>query len=339
MDRDPRRGAKVTSVDVARAAGVSQTAVSLVFGGRAAGRVSAKTQRLIEETAAQLGYAPNAWARVLRGGLPQVIALVVPNVRNEYFSRVFLGAERSARRQGMAVLLVDAADESGWIEHLIELNRTNLFAGAIVYAESAEVARTLTDNIDNLVFIESPQAHGKPTLDINLADGMRQVAEHLCGLGHIRIGHARADYPRDTFTLRARHLAAALADRDRALESYYRSSFDLDESTSHAREFLETADVTAVFCDDDLLAAGVYRACAQLGRAIPADLSVVGFNDTDVARFLAPELTSVAIPASRLGEDAAVALFDHIKGTATVPSLVGLTLVVRDSTTFVPTMR
>ncbi|EWM11649.1 LacI family DNA-binding transcriptional regulator [Kutzneria sp. 744] len=101
------RRRSVTSVDVARAAGVSQTTVSLVFSGRAAGRVSERTRALVEQTAATLGYVPSGPARVLRGGRPQVLALAVPDVRNPYFARVLLGAEQAARESDMAVLLVD----------------------------------------------------------------------------------------------------------------------------------------------------------------------------------------------------------------------------------------
>lgn len=334
MDEEQRRGGRVTSVDVAQAAGVSQTAVSLVFTGRADGRLSRKTQKLIEDTAARLGYAPNTWARVLRGGSPQVIGLAVPNVRNDYFSSVFLGAERLARRYGMAVLLIDTVHDPNWIERMIEMNRTRLFSGAIIYAETSEVAAELTGAVEHLVFVEGPPNDGIAALDIDLASGVRQVVEHLTGLGHRRIGHARADYPRKTFELRARHLAASLADLGCPADPswHYRSTFEVDEATRHASAFIKSADVTAIFCDDDLLAAGVYRACAQLGRAIPEELSVVGFNDTDLARYVVPELTSVAIPASEVGERAALALIEHMTGATVTPITLPLSLAIRAST-------
>jgi LacI family transcriptional regulator/LacI family repressor for deo operon, udp, cdd, tsx, nupC, and nupG len=330
------RERRVTSIDVARAAGVSQTAVSLVFNGRAEGRVSAETRKLIEDTAAALGYAPNTSARVLRGGLPQVIALAVPDVRNEYFSRVCLGAEQAARAVDMAVLLVDTAHDPRWPERLVEMSRAKMFAGAIVYAEAAGVTGTLAAALDHLVLVESPvdsaAQHGKPVIDIDIADGVRQVADHLADLGHTHIGHARAAYARDTFALRAQHLDTELARLGRTTR-HYRSVFDVEEATRHAHAFLdEHTDVTAVFCDDDLLAAGVYRACARSGRAIPADLSVVGFNDTDLTRYLSPELTSVTIPAVRLGEQAATALIEHVRSSSVTTSTLPLTLTVRGST-------
>jgi LacI family transcriptional regulator/LacI family repressor for deo operon, udp, cdd, tsx, nupC, and nupG len=334
MDEHHRRGRRVTSVDVAKAAGVSQTAVSLVFTGRAEGRLSSKTRQHIEDTAAMLGYVPDASARVLRGGAPRVIGLAVPDMRNEYFNSVYLGVEAVARGNGMAVVLVDTGQDPGWVARMIEMNRTRLFAGAIVYAETSAVAATLTSAVEHCVFVEGPETDGSTVIDIDIAGAMREVAQHLRGLGHARIGHARADYPRETFELRAHHLAAELAHLGCSPEPawHYRSGFDCDESTRRAREFLESVDVTAIVCDDDLLAAGVYRACAQLGRSIPDELSVVGFNDTVLARYLAPELTSVAIPGPQVGEQAALALIDGVNGAAATKGTLPLSLESRAST-------
>lgn len=308
---------------MARAAGVSQTTVSLVFSGRAAGRVSDRTRELVEQTAARLGYAPNTSARVLRGGHPQVISLAVPDVRNEYFSAVLVGGEQAARERGMAVLLMDTSAEDDWVERMIDMAKSGLFAGAIVYAQPPEVTARLAADVDNIVFVECPDPHGKPAVELDVVGAMRQVVEHLHGLGHRRIGHARADIPRETFRLRARQLAA---------DQYYESGFEVDEATTRASEFLTSADVTAIFCDDDLLAGAVYRACARLGRRIPDDLSVVGFNDVALTRYLAPELTSVAIPGEIVGRRAVRALIGALNGVAVRSSVVPLALKVRAST-------
>jgi LacI family transcriptional regulator/LacI family repressor for deo operon, udp, cdd, tsx, nupC, and nupG len=78
----------------------------------------------------------------------------------------------------------------------------------------------------------------------------------------------------------------------------------LEAATRRAKEFLKNAPFTALFCDDDLLAGAAYRAARQLGIAIPAQLSIVGFNDIEIARLLDPELTTVAIPADVIGRTA-----------------------------------
>lgn len=330
-----RRPRTVTSVDVARAAGVSQTTVSLVFSGRAAGRVSDQTRERVERAAESLGYAPNSSARVLRGGRPQVIALAVPNVLNEYFSAVLVGGEQAAREAGLSVLLMDTSAEAGWVERMIGMSKAGLFAGAIVYGEPPETTARLAGEIEHIVFVECPQTHGRPSVDLDIADGMRQVAEHLHALGHRRIGYAQASMERETFKLRARFLAAELERRGIGIGPGYRytSGFDIDEATGSAVQFLRgNAEVTAVFCDDDLLAAALYRACGRIGRAVPADLSIVGFNDVALTRYLAPEATSVSIPSDAVGDRAVRMLIEDVGGTPPTSFTVPLTLRVRGST-------
>ena len=326
------RRRSVTSVDVARAAGVSQTTVSLVFSGRAAGRVSDRTRAHVESTAAALGYLPSGPARVLRGGRPQVLALAVPDVRNPYFARVLIGAEQAARESDMAVLLVDTAADPEWASRLVDMSRVGMFAGAVVYAEPAPVTARLAADLDSVVFIECPDPAGRSSVDIDIAAAMRDVVAHLHALGHRRIGHAQADLQRSTFQLREQFLTAELARHGLAPAPSYRSTFSIADATDAAARFLRRTPVTAVFCDDDILLAALYRACARLHVAIPGDLSLIGFNDVDLARYLAPEATSVAIPAEHLGRIAVQALLADIDGTPPTHVTAPLSLSIRRST-------
>src|SRR5687767_6920206 len=100
---DPR----VTSVDVARAAGVSQSTVSLVLSGKSAGRISAKTEEAVRQAAAELGYRPNMAARALRTGAARSVGLVVPDVTHPFFGLTMRGAQEAAYSAGYAVALVD----------------------------------------------------------------------------------------------------------------------------------------------------------------------------------------------------------------------------------------
>ena len=331
---DPARRRSVTSVDIARAAGVSQTTVSLVFSGKAAGRISEETQRIVRETAERLGYVPNASARVLRGGSPSVIALAVPNVRHEYFGQVLLSAEYAARAKSMAVMLIDTASDPEWVERLIAMERAQLLAGVIVYAESNEVTDRLEKAVNHLLRIESGLPEAVAAIELDIAPAMEEVVDHLWGLGHRRIGHARSELDRNTFALRAAHLRASLNARGVAFEDHwqYRSSFEYEYATPAAVRFLLGADVTAVFCDDDIIAANLYRACRQLELCVPDDLSIIGFNDIDLARYLEPELTSVAIPAQEVGRRAVENLIAAIQGDPPNRALIPLQLNLRAST-------
>jgi LacI family transcriptional regulator/LacI family repressor for deo operon, udp, cdd, tsx, nupC, and nupG len=98
---------------------------------------------------------------------------------------------------------------------------------------------------------------------------------------------------------------------------------------------VENTNLSAICCDDDLLAGAVYRAAVRIGRRIPDDLSVVGFDDIEMARILSPELTTVSIPASLIGATATHRLIEQLKGATRPPAspfVVDLSLVVRGST-------
>lgn len=271
---------------------------------------------------------------MLRGGSPGVIALAVPNVRHEYFGQVLLSAEFEARRQAMAVMLIDTVSDPGWVDRLIMMNRAQLLAGAIIYAEGAQAIDHLRQAIDHLVFVECDAGPRSPAIELDLAGGMRQVVQHLYDLGHRRIGHARASIEHDTFEVRASSLRADLSARGIRFDPswQYRSSFDHADATPAAIDFLRTTDVTAVFCDDDYIAANLYRACRKLSIQVPADLSIVGFDDIDVTRYLQPELTSVAIPAKEVGEQAVSTLLALMRGASSTDLVLPLGLRVRQST-------
>src|SRR6188472_3115609 len=106
--------ARVTSVDVARRAGVSQSTVSLVLSGKARGRISAPTEEAVRAAATELGYRPNVAARALRTGVARSVALVVPDITNPFFGRVLRGAQRAAQGAGYTVVLVDIGNDRAW---------------------------------------------------------------------------------------------------------------------------------------------------------------------------------------------------------------------------------
>lgn len=331
-DRSP----SVTSFAVADAAGVSQSTVSLVMSGKAKGRVSEATRLHVQETARRLGYAPNASAQMLRTGVLKVIALAVPNVRQPFFGQVLLAAELAARERDYSVLLVDTSDDTLWVDRLVGMIRGRLVAGCIVYASDDDVERKLRALGDSILLVEAenPRRSG---IDLNIPGAMNAVVEHLAGLGHTRIGYLAARYPKATFRRRYEAFETEMAARGLVIDPSWRAeaTFDLDTATEVATALLRRREITALFCDDDLLAAAVYRAARTLGLSIPDDLSVVGFNDIELARVINPELTTVAIPADDIARASVERLLDQLDGKLkplSRPTIFPLSLRVRAST-------
>lgn len=330
----------VTSYAVARAANVSQSTVSLVLSGKAAGRVSAATQALVIETARRFGYQKNEMARVLRTGASRMLALAVPNVQQPFFGQILVAAELAARENDHAVVLIDTTTDPGWIERLLGMFGGGLIAGCIVYASDAATEAALAAVRDRVLFVEAenPRQSG---IDLDVAGGLAQAVAHLAALGHRRIGYFAADYPKATYRRRFDAFRAAVKRHGLKHDRAWRAAatFEIDRATAAAAALLAPLPFTALFCDDDLLAAATYRAARGLGIAIPAALSVVGFNDIELARMLAPELTTVAIPAEAIGRLAVTRLITQIDArgaAAEAPFVLALDLRARGSTAAAP---
>lgn len=334
---DPRSGERegaVTSTMVARAANVSQSTVSLVLSGKSAGRVSAATRTLVEETARQLGYRPNVSAQTLRTGIVKTLAFAVPDLQQPFFGQVLYAAELFACRHGYNIILIDTLADADWAGRLLQMFNSHTIAGCIVYASDKETERRLAPMQNNVVYIEADD-EALSGIDLNTAGVMKAVAEHLAALGHRRIGYLAARYPRALFQRRFDSFVQQLALVGIAFTPQRRqfSRFGVEEATACALQLLEN-DVTAVVCDDDLLAGALYRAARKMGKSIPGDLSVIGFNDVEIARLLSPELTTIAIPAEEIGQRSVELLLaqlgpSHVRAK---PAILDLHLRLRGST-------
>ncbi|EAU3306112.1 LacI family transcriptional regulator [Salmonella enterica] len=325
---------QVTSKQVAREANVSQSTVSLVLSGKAEGRVSLKTRQLVEETARRMGYRPNLSARSLRTGVSMTIALAVPDVKQPFFGEVLYAAEKLAASKGYSVILVDTSSEPLWAERIVQMIESMTIAGCIVYACDRASDKVLARTGNKIIYIEAEDSD-LCHIDLNASSGIEQVLQHLTSLGHTKIGYFAAQYNKSLFRYRFKAFTDRVALHNLPTDErwYVGSTFELDNSTEKAMRLIRSG-VTAIFCDDDLLAGAVYRACRQAGLRIPEDMSIVGFNDIEMARMLYPELTTVAIPAAGIGTMALEMFFANVLGNTgrANPEILELELVVRDST-------
>jgi LacI family repressor for deo operon, udp, cdd, tsx, nupC, and nupG len=324
-----------TSVDVARRAGVSQSAVSLVFGGKAAGRVGKRTQEAILQAARELGYRPNRAARTLKSGRTRLVALAIPDVSNPYFAAVLQGAEQAARAHGYSVMLAQVRDEQDW-QHMILDALSARSVDGFLLCEVEPLATSKHTALRGKAVIVNAGSAVLPSLHLDVAAGMTAAMTHLLNLGHTKIAHLAASVDAETFHLRHRAYLNALQQVGRPIIEAYQAwaPFAIPEAYRAARQVLECSDPpSAIVCDSDVLAAGVYKAAKDLQRAIPRDLSVVSFDDSIIARILDPELTTVAIPARSVGEQAFLLLLSTLEeGQAATRISIPLELVIRAST-------
>jgi DNA-binding LacI/PurR family transcriptional regulator len=322
-----RSDSRVTSVDVARRAGVSQSTVSLVLSGKSAGRVSARTEAAVRQAAEELGYRLNVAARALRTGLARTVAMVVTDVTHPFFGPVLRGAQAAAWRAGYAVTLVDVANDPDRERASFEALRAGPADGYMFFTVDPPERSG-----EYVVAIEvSPP--GMPFVRFDTERGTDLAMDHLIGLGHTRIGHLGSELDAETFQIRREHVLGRLAAAGLAPAGYERAAFRFDDAHVAARALLDRDErPTAVYCDDDLLAGGVYLAARDLGLRIPADLSVVGFDDLPFAKVFEPPLTTIAIDPEELGASAFEVLAALMEGEEPEGRVLPVELVVRGST-------
>jgi len=324
-----------TSRDVAQAAGVSQAAVSLVLGDKWRGRVSEPTAQRVREAARELGYRPNLAARNLRLGRTRTVLLVVPALTTEFFAGVYTGAARVAAEHGFGVVLYPSPEGVGPAKDPFHSAQAAL-DGVLASSMAADALTAIHGDQLPLVMLDSDPngSMGAATVNLDITDGVRQVAEHLLNLGHRRFLHLAADVPSWTFDVRARELATRIAAVPGTSLRTTRAPITIDDARTAAETALSVPGPrpTALVCDDDKLAAGAYKAARRLGLRIPDDLSVTGLDDLALATALDPELTTVRLDAELFGEHGMRALLAVLDGREPDAGDIPVELVVRGST-------
>ncbi|CAN5861377.1 LacI family DNA-binding transcriptional regulator [soil metagenome] len=325
---------RITALDVAARAGVSQPTVSLVLSGNPRARVAATTRERVLEAAKELGYEPNLLARGLVLRRSYAIGLVISDVSNPFYLDVVRGAERVAADKGYAVLLCDCREITADV-HLQTL-RTRQVDGVIIDPSGAQsVSETLLAE-SNVIVIEEPSDRWLWVAS-DAASAGRVAAEHLLALGHRLIGAIGPSAAAYGFRARERAFVQALRAAGVSLPSeWLRRAPPTVGGGQHAMRALlaQGSRPTAVFCINDLVALGALKACLTAGVKVPSEMSIMGCDDIEMARIVTPELTSVAVPAREIGARAARLLLQRLEGKSDqrAPRPLPVRLVVRQTT-------
>ena len=240
--------------------------MSLVFSGKGQGRVSEATQEHVRRCARELGYRPNVAAQALRLGSSRAVALLVPDITNPFFSRVLRGAQRAARSAGYTVALVDTANDRRWEEQTFEALRAGPVDGYLLF----EVDPPGGLGPDEHVVLMEGEAPGRPSVRFDAEGGAAAAFTHLVELGHERIGHLAAAFDAPTFHRResARRRVLGEAGLDPDTQPRALTPISIEDARQAAGPLLDERP-TAVYCDDDLIAAGLYLAARERGLRLP----------------------------------------------------------------------
>jgi DNA-binding LacI/PurR family transcriptional regulator len=328
--------AKTTIYDVAKLAGVSATTVSKVLNGT--GRISKSTRSRVESVVAELQYTPSIIASALKKNQTFNIGLLIPDITNPFYGELARTVEDEALRQNYSVLICSTDNAPERERKQLDLLMRKQLDGIIV-ATTEGSNNTDPDKLLKremcVVFID--RVIPNSPYSIVATDhyrGSYQAAEHLILLGHRRLAILLEPLYLRTSLERLQGFAAALKDYDIPFDNsqVYSGGFGAEAGYALMQQVLSGDTLpTAIFATTDLLAIGALRRLREAGIVVPEQISLVGYDDIQMARMVSPPLTTVAQPIAALSKQAIALLLSARPQTATT-ILLPPTLVVRSST-------
>lgn len=316
----------VTSRDVARAAGVSQTTVSRVL--RASSPVSPPLRTRVLAACDELGYSPNAAARAMKTRRADTIGVVAADLTNPFYPEVVEALSSEIRKRGKRLILWNS--NSAGEESATSAIRERLVDGVIFTTSSIDSALGDTPLVEALkrgapcvlVTRGVPGLQCDQVLSDNRA-GAIEVAELLVHAGHRRIGFVKGPMSASSAVERAEGFLTGLEAEGFDVENgllIRDGDFSQSSGALAAEAWLHSqAPPTAVFCVNDIAAFGVLGAARNMGVSVPKDLWVIGFNDIAQARWPILDLSTVRQPLDRMAERAIELLCLRIEGSDAEP--------------------
>lgn len=315
----PRLKSGATLADVGREAGVDQSTVSRVLSGDSRARVTDLTRTRIKDAASKLGYVPNATARSLATSRTSTLGLLVPNSGSLVFANIIRGANEAARELGYVLVVADASE----LGHVSDAVRQLVLEGRVdgLLIASGTTSDTITDelvgSLNNCVILNRRISNRAPSIIEDDEFGMYLCTKELIDAGHLRIACLAGPPDIDTSGRRIVGFRRALREAQLKLgrEAIVHAPFD--EAGGHAgmlKILGRKTRPTAVASTSLAMAVGAMAAARELGIRIPNDVSITGFHDAPIANYLAPPLTTIAMPLAELGRQGVVMLHRRLIG-------------------------
>ncbi len=309
---------RITMADVAQAAGVSLMTVSRVVNHKEG--ISDETRQRVQAIIEQLGYRPSHIARGLVTARTGTIGLVVPDNTNPFFSELARGVEEIAYTEGYNVFLCNTEEDNERELAVLQSLEEKRVDGIILCSsrlDECDLASALDPQTAVVLVNRLIDRHPSGAVTIADADGAALVTRHLIRRGHRAIG-LLAGPPRSYCgRRRAEGFRHALIEAGIEPRADYEQPCmaTVDAGCKAALDLLSTRpEITALFCFNDLVAIGALQACSQLGRAVPQDIAIAGFDDIPTASLVTPALTTCRVPMGTMGSRAMRLLLARIAG-------------------------
>jgi LacI family transcriptional regulator len=329
---------KYTIKDIAKMAGVSKATVSRVLNNSKP--VSSDVRQKVMAVIDQTGYQPSSVARSLTTRRTNLIGVVIPDVSNPVFSKIIEGIESEANKNDYNILLCNSRYNEDKELKYLDILKDKEVDGIILnsYHASAKVAKKL-EAIGKPTVLVGTQLDQTPfpVVRIDNEKAAYEAVTYLVESGHAHIGmiHGPKNDP-IAGTTRLKGYQQALEDANLKLKVtlLIEGHFKLEDGYQGAQALVQlNPEITAIFCANDEMAIGAIKGLTDIGRKVPEEISVLGFDDIDIARIYSPALTTVSQPFREKGKCAMAAILSLIQGERVSQVLIHPhELIIREST-------
>ncbi|MDQ0323804.1 LacI family transcriptional regulator [Pararhizobium capsulatum DSM 1112] len=308
-----------TLKDVAALANVSRATAARALNSY--GYVGDETGRKVQAAAETLGYRGNRLAQALRGGRLPVIGCILGDIQNPFFARIAHDIEVLCRECGHNLVIASSEEELEQEISLLASLQSLGIRGFIVAPASAEgnshLQRLTAEHVPIVMVDRVAEDVECDSVAVDNEGGARKAVDYLIGMGHHRIGLLQDNARIFTSRERMNGYHAALSAND--IKANDRIVSVSQSTVEHAvdatiRLFSQKTPPTALFTVDSLMTQGALLAFRSMGISIPYDVSLIGFDDFNLATFTDPQITVVSQPVSEIGRTAARLLFDRLSG-------------------------
>ena len=326
---------KVTSLQVAKKAGVSQSAVSRVFTPGAS--ASRATIDKVKKAANDLGYRPNVLARAMVSGKSRIIGVVVAYLENQFYPEALERLSNSLQAQGYHVLIFMAGKNMQSLDNVVEEILDYQVDGIV--AASVAMSSTLAERckfagVPMVLFNRSQDLPSMSAVTSDNIAGGRKVAEFLISGNHKKIGYISGWEGASTQRDREAGFISCLANSGFTLHNRQVGNFVMEEAKEATRKMFSSDPPDAVFVANDHMALAVMDTLRyELGLKIPQDVSVIGYDDVPASAWPAYDLTTVRQPVNKMVQETVEILIEKINNTEIKPRRVKIDgpLIIRGS--------
>ena len=326
---------KVTSLQVAKKAGVSQSAVSRVFTPGAS--ASRATIDKVKKAANDLGYRPNVLARAMVSGKSRIIGVVVAYLENQFYPEALERLSNSLQAKGYHVLIFMAGKNmqslDGVVEEILDYQVDGIVAASVAMS-STLAERCKFAGVPMVLFNRSQDLPSMSAVTSDNIAGGRKVAEFLISGNHKKIGYISGWEGASTQRDREAGFISCLANSGFTLHNRQVGNFVMEEAKEATRKMFSSDPPDAVFVANDHMALAVMDTLRyEIGLKIPQDVSVIGYDDVPASAWPAYDLTTVRQPVNKMVQETVEILIEKINNTEIKPRRVKIDgpLIIRGS--------